>query len=548
MLKQISHLIFISFLFTLLFACGGGGGSGGGGTTDTSAPTVSSTSPENLAFDVDRNSTLTATFDEDIFAITVDVASFSLETSDANIVSGTVSFDGSINVASFSPDNELAMLTDYTATLSTVITDLSGNALAENYSWSFSTADGAWKNVELVENNAVPVSNPQIAIDNNGKALAVWMQNDFNVFVNIWANRFDGTAWGDAASIENNEGDAFDPQIAVDRNGSAFAVWEQVGGGGRRSIWLNRFDDANWGGSINLSKSGAGNASNPQIAIESSGSAYVVWQQRDGFTNFNIWSKRFNGTAWGEPELVDANAESATNPQIAVDNRGKGFVVWEQPTRDRRRGIWANRFNGITWDGAVLIGFSSWAASNPQIAVNSSGKAFVVWQQDDTDGSKNVWTNRFDGTSWGSAELIGTGVESASFPQIAVDMNGKAFAVWAQVDGRRYVWANRFDGTDWVGAEKINTNAGAAAYDPQIAIDSSGKALVVWVQLDNRRMSTWGNRFDGIRWGIAERIGGEDAVNASFPQIAVNHIGKALAVWEQVDGDGRRSIWANRFE
>ena len=35
MLKQINHLIFISLLSTLLFACGGGGGSGDGGKTGT---------------------------------------------------------------------------------------------------------------------------------------------------------------------------------------------------------------------------------------------------------------------------------------------------------------------------------------------------------------------------------------------------------------------------------------------------------------------------------------------------------------------------------
>ena len=36
MFKRIQYLIFITFLFTLLFACGGGGGGGGGG--DGSSP------------------------------------------------------------------------------------------------------------------------------------------------------------------------------------------------------------------------------------------------------------------------------------------------------------------------------------------------------------------------------------------------------------------------------------------------------------------------------------------------------------------------------
>ena len=170
-----------------LSACGGGGGS----TADTTAPTVSSTSPASDATAVARNSTLTATFDEDIFATTVDASSFTLAKSGSGTVPGSVSFDGVSNVASLTPENPLAMLTAYTATASTAITDLSGNALAANYSWSFTTADGAWGSAALIEtDNAGDAFEPQIAFDSSGNALAVWRQSD-GTRDNIWANRFE---------------------------------------------------------------------------------------------------------------------------------------------------------------------------------------------------------------------------------------------------------------------------------------------------------------------------------------------------------------------
>ncbi len=78
-----------------------------------------------------------------------------------------------------------------TPPLGTAITDLSGNALAANCSWSFTTVDGAWGNPILIEtNNAGNAVTPQIAIDSNGNALAVWYQFDGTHF-NIWANRFE---------------------------------------------------------------------------------------------------------------------------------------------------------------------------------------------------------------------------------------------------------------------------------------------------------------------------------------------------------------------
>jgi hypothetical protein len=90
----------------------------------------------------------------------------------------TVTFDGSNNVATLTPTGDLSILTTYTATLSTEITDLNGNPLAADYSWSFSTTEGAWGMAEMIEDNAENASTPQIAFDNSGYAIAVWSQNN----------------------------------------------------------------------------------------------------------------------------------------------------------------------------------------------------------------------------------------------------------------------------------------------------------------------------------------------------------------------------------
>jgi hypothetical protein len=133
-------------LSLMLTACGGGGGS-------TTAPTVTSTTLADLATSVARDSKITVTFNENAFATTTDAASFTLAKSAA--IDGAVTFDGSTNVATFTPGSELAILATYTATLSTAITDLSGNPLAADYSWSFITAEGAWQAAELIETHSV---------------------------------------------------------------------------------------------------------------------------------------------------------------------------------------------------------------------------------------------------------------------------------------------------------------------------------------------------------------------------------------------------------
>ena len=61
----------------------------------------------------------------------------------------------------------------------------------------------------------------------------------------------------------------------------------------------------------------------------------------------------------------------------------------------------------------------------------------------------DIWANRFTpAAGWGVAELIETGAYTAAFPQVAVDPDGNAVAVWEQSDGiRSNIWANRFEST-----------------------------------------------------------------------------------------------------
>ncbi len=170
------------FLELNLSACGGDGSSGNGsnGNEAPTAPTVSNTSPLDNASNVTQNSIITAAFNEDILNTSVNALIRTLAVTGANNTSGSVNFDGTNNIVSFTPDNPLAKLTTYTATLSTTITDLSGNALANNYSWSFTTTDKVWGNAEEIENNIpnADLSYPQIVIDNNGNAVVVWHQRN----------------------------------------------------------------------------------------------------------------------------------------------------------------------------------------------------------------------------------------------------------------------------------------------------------------------------------------------------------------------------------
>jgi len=84
---------------------------------------------------------VTATFSEAMLASTINTTTFTLTGPGGTAVAGAVTYAAS--TATFTPTNPLAVSTTYTATITTGAEDLNGDALANNYVWTFTTASSA---------------------------------------------------------------------------------------------------------------------------------------------------------------------------------------------------------------------------------------------------------------------------------------------------------------------------------------------------------------------------------------------------------------------
>ena len=334
-----------------------------------------------------------------------------------------------------------------------VTVDPSGNAVAV-----FSQSDGTrhsifanrftptagWGAPEQIADDASSAHGAQVAVDSSGNAVAVWVQSD-----SIFANRFTPTAgWGAPEVIGVGFVDAA-PQVAVDSSGNAVAVG-QLFVDGTHHIFANRFTPtAGWGAPEVVDDDDGADARGAQVAVDPSGNAVVVWEQSEGVpAPYTIFANRFTPTAgWGAPEQIETDDGGyAAYPQVAVDTSGTAVAVWMQSEGDRFN-IFANRFTPAAgWGAAEQIETGDYAAY-PQVAVDPSGNAIAVWQQQ--GGARDtIFANRFTPTAgWGAAERIETDDEVDAFlPQVAVDPSSNAVVVWVQSDGTRYsIWANRFD-------------------------------------------------------------------------------------------------------
>ena len=107
-----------------------------GTSLDVTPPTVISTDPVNTATSVILNTKIAITFSEPIDPSTINTTTFIL-TQGTNTILGMATYTDTTAV--FSPSVNLAPNTTYTATVTTGLKDLAGNAFANNYVWSFTT-------------------------------------------------------------------------------------------------------------------------------------------------------------------------------------------------------------------------------------------------------------------------------------------------------------------------------------------------------------------------------------------------------------------------
>lgn len=101
------------------------------------ADTIAANFPASAALAVASSSQLTVTFTRAMMPETINTSTFTLAAGTTPIP-GTVTYLG--KTATFAPTNPLNSSTVYTATVTTAAKDVSGNGLAVNHVWSFTTS------------------------------------------------------------------------------------------------------------------------------------------------------------------------------------------------------------------------------------------------------------------------------------------------------------------------------------------------------------------------------------------------------------------------
>ena len=350
--------------------------------------------------------------------------------------------------------------------------------------------------------------------------------------------------------IERLPGAIDDHTVVMLDGARAMVAWERDESARHETVWASQRSVSGRWTVPEIVEFSLGRARGIQLAADGTGTTTVVWVQQE-LNLSGLWANRHvPGEGWQEPLRIEPVAGELYAPRLALDTRGRGFVVWERRQGDRLR-IRASRYtpeNG--WALPREIGVGEGNAVSPQVAVHADGSAIAAWTLRTDTGSRRVIARRFaTDTGWGAPREFSANGEDAYDVRIAMDGAGNGFATWEQeTHGEETVVASRFEpGAGWGAPVQLEVD-GEEAYGPRLAVSPDGNAIVAWIRADGETGVIAAARYTRERgWERPVIVQGGDLLYVFDLDITAGPEGGVLATWCQTDGS-RNNVWYARFD
>jgi plastocyanin len=383
-------------------------------------------------------------------------------------------------------------------------------------------------------------SAPEVAVDGAGDALVVWTRsNGANDIVQA-AVKPAGEAPSMPVNLSAPGEEASEPQIAVDPAGEAVAVWVRSNGSNEVVQAAVKPPGKGWGKPVSLSGANE-EASQPQVSLDEAGDATVVWLDFDGSNHIVQAATMPAGDGWGKPVNLSPAGQEAARPDIAVDGKGGAVAVWA-----------GHAASGDLVQAAVKAAHGRWGEPatlsaagqdpgqeplTPRAAIDAAGSATAVWVDYVEDGNAVVQTaSKAAGKPWSTTTTISETGQEAFGPRIAVNAAGEETTAW---NSFRYGCCYLADAAIKPAGEAWGKPVSLAdGSDPQVAVNAAGDASTVWDSHYGPGDTVQAAIAPaGEPWESPTTLSevGEDAMS---PELATNAAGETTATWTRYTGGG----------
>lgn len=530
---------------------------------DTTAPIIVSVSPQADASDVAVTETIRVTFNEAIANNSISNSAFVVTDSQSASVDGLIDIDAMGTVLSFQAAQELSAGEQYSVTISTDITDLSMNALANAFTWQFTTLAVSQQSFPVLINEpGSPAFNePYLAVNSTGEAIAAWRQGS-DLKVNMYSpqNNWVGV---EELSFGNTGFARQEVKVAIANNGDAIAAWiNDTGQNSNTTIAARRYTKANGWEDVFEIDDRDGLIQEHDVAIDNSGNAIVLWPfPGNSSQDPGIYVRRYNKASdtWSNAYALTSSEDTRyINPSIAMNDAGQAIAAWVVDSEIVQSAIYdavLSGNNNAPWLSAQSIGLpseNSVVVSNVDVAINEQGEAVATWDQaTNANTSGDIYASYYSPVdNWRAFEQLESMTEGeARYPQVAMN-DERAIVVWTEYDGSAYsVYTNTLsEQKQWLGVsllENSDYNAGDSnAPGALVNIDALGVVTVAWEQpafipetlsFENRLFLNRFNVADTPNASEVESLAQEAPLTEAFrPALGVDAQGNVIVVSQQL--------------
>jgi hypothetical protein len=248
----------------------------------------------------------------------------------------------------------------------------------------------------------------------------------------------------------------------------------------------------------------------PVVAMDSSGTALAAWVEMD---TGNILSAQFKNGIWSAPVIV-ANASTAFQfLSIAMNNQGKGVLVYNSNTLNQ---TFAILFDGTNWVDNTVIGTG---IGNNFVAYSDNGDIVAGFL---SFGAANV-NNYVNGFWQGPVALGASPPDFTASMGVGIDSHGNALAIWEDTS-TMFVFSNYFTKGFWQINPTIVSTGPVGNLTVDLSMSPNGTAIAAWVDNSNNAISSV---FEGNTWMAPVLI----SPSAGYVSVSMNDYGNAFAVW-----------------
>jgi hypothetical protein len=348
-----------------------------------------------------------------------------------------------------------------------------------------------------------------LAVNRNGVAIVAWSRyyiSEGRQYVGIYATRYlPGSGWSEAVQLSDTTNNAYPPKVGVDGAGNAIVVWGQPGANAEYSVYARRYDAATSQWTPSAAMLGSGLA--PEMAMDEQGNAIAVWSKSESNGTSSIYANTFSiaSQSWNAPERISNPVVfHPSNPKVAAA-KGYAIAVWEGGGSVIARHY---LFPTETSSGSWYVGPSNLGVGKaPQIAMNANADAIAVFLQADSNSYQRVNFTTFTFGEWGTHYgLFGDVSGNASSPRVVMDSQGNGMVVWFQSKtfgpvGTDIHAARLVGGQAEAPTKVLKSNIGTGSREFDLGGDDAGNAFVLWPQFDGAYNA---KRMDSVKYDVGK--------------------------------------------